>query len=191
MTDEAMYKQHALDDLNENKQERYSFERWLLDDEIEIHKLQASLTGKIYNPNTQKFEQPDNVKGLMNDDGARFVCWTYLYPIIKNGKLTYLDKEDKKQLMFINSKAMNQHLHYNNVLYDLDSHNIGTVQTIVMTFLDTVLSRSLGGKERERLQTTQRFVSKENISSTPEAPQQFTADMGQYFGQKKKRWGMF
>ncbi len=189
--DEELNRQAAINELMNQKQDRFGFERWLLDDELELLKLQASLMGKIYNPQKDDFDGEDG-KGLMNAQGAKFFCWTYLYPLIKNGKLTYLDTDMKKSLMYLNAQEIIRHTHYNTDLYGISPSNVRMVCTIVITFLDTVLSRSLGGKERERLQTTQRFISRESYTAQPDAAGEGVGGGGGMMGAPKKKFlGVF
>lgn len=186
--DEEMNRQAAIQELLNTKQDRFGFERWLLDDELELLKLQASLTGHIYDEDKRVFIDNPQAEGLMNDKGAKFYCWTYLYPLVKNGKLTWLDTDKLKNLMYLNGKQIINHTHYNAEKYGIEKANIPMVCTIIITFLDTVLSRSLGGKERERLQTTQRFISRESYSANPgHDDMQLSGSMEQ----PKKRWGIF
>lgn len=170
------------------KNSQNNFQTWLLNDETEIRTLQFALMGfrKIEG---EWYHYPD--EALMNSRGARILTETFLLPIIKNSKLTYLEKSEINEQMEDLMIEILDHIKLNSEKYDLKFENEGIVLGMFETYLLTVFNRSLRGLEHDRLTTTQKIISKEHFSGNQEQSQSpYGYDQIQ-MNQGKKWWNPF
>ncbi len=164
---DEMIRNTSVSEIANIRKEQYNFQRWLLDDNEEIFYLQHALRGLLMNQETGKYEEEEGAR-LLNDKGARVLTETYLIPIIKNAKLSNFDNDGIKEIMWQNMREITRHLYMNMELYDLRFENLGLILTLFETYLKSVFYRALFGAEQDRLSDTQRFISQERTSNTPQ-----------------------
>lgn len=175
-------------DLISGRKDQWNFQKWLLDDIEEVSLLQNSLRGVMINPDSGKYDEVSETR-LMNDRGARILTETFILPLIKNAKLTQLEPEDKNRKMFGIMKMLNFYLVEKQEEYEIDYGNIALIISLIQNFLEDVYARSLYGAEQERLGTTQKVISKEEISNRDYGHPQMSQDDKKLFDLSKwKPW---
>ncbi len=190
MIDQSKYdeliKQLSVNDLRAMRQEDNNFQLWLLDDYQELIALQNTLTGLAPSAkNPEVYEYMEDLR-LMSDKGARMFTQGFLFPIIKNAKLTNLQPEDIKQIMRKTMSTFNRHVFLNLDVYAMKWENTGMIYSLIENFLFTVLHRSLYGAEQDRLGNTQKSIYEERTIHNPNPTGGQMGQVQPVMGEKKK-----
>lgn len=157
--------EEALVELARARQDEAGFQRYLLDDDTELTKLQMALTGKQWDEKERAFVTRPHRRAKINDEGAETLVWTILYPMVKNAKLSRFNQIEINDLMYLNMVSIANHIHYSLDAYKLALEDVEIILSIVETFLKSVFNRALNGAEQNRLADS--TGSQESFSRAP------------------------
>ena len=136
--------------------------KWQLQQDETLEIIEKSLRKQKYNFESQKWENIDNVKPVMNETGIFDIITILKSTIHKNFALTNFTKDDIYRIckQIRNEVIINLYLNWKK--YDLNKSNMGHIVNLIDRNVFSLLTKSLNDGERKHISGMTHITKTEN-----------------------------